>query len=289
MSAFTLRLRRIFLYLALTLSLMPVQAVLALLGSRLARKLPLSYHRRASRIMGFEVETIGTPSTHRPTLFVANHVSYLDIEILGGVIEGSFIAKREVARWPLFGWLARLQRTVFVDRRAHTTHRQRDAILDRLREGDNLILFPEGTSGDGNRVLPFKSALFGAVHGAHLPHPVAVQPVSLAYTRLDGMPLGRFYRPFFAWYGNMEMGPHLWSMLGLGQTGVVVEFHAPVSAESFRSRKAMADYCWRVVSAGVASALAGRPQPIEPTPAVRPLPVAEPPLPTVPVAEVANG
>jgi len=289
MSAFTLRLRRIFLYLALTLSLMPVQAVLALLGSRLARKLPLSYHRRASRIMGFEVETIGTPSTHRPTLFVANHVSYLDIEILGGVIEGSFIAKREVARWPLFGWLARLQRTVFVDRRAHTTHRQRDAILDRLREGDNLILFPEGTSGDGNRVLPFKSALFGAVHGAHLPHPVAVQPVSLAYTRLDGMPLGRFYRPFFAWYGNMEMGPHLWSMLGLGQTGVVVEFHAPVSAESFRSRKAMADYCWPVVSAGVASALAGRPQPIEPTPAVRPLPVAEPPLPTVPVAEVANG
>jgi 1-acyl-sn-glycerol-3-phosphate acyltransferase len=289
MSAFTLRLRRIFLYLALTLSLMPVQAVLALLGSRLARKLPLSYHRRASRIMGFEVETIGTPSTHRPTLFVANHVSYLDIEILGGVIEGSFIAKREVARWPLFGWLARLQRTVFVDRRAHTTHRQRDAILDRLRAGDNLILFPEGTSGDGNRVLPFKSALFGAVHGAHLPHPVAVQPVSLAYTRLDGMPLGRFYRPFFAWYGDMEMGPHLWSMLGLGQTGVVVEFHAPVSAESFHSRKAMADYCWRAVSAGVASALAGRPQPIEPTPAVKPLPVAEPAIPTAPVAEVANG
>ena len=289
MSAFILRLRRIFLYMALTLPLMPVQAVLVLLGSRLAHRLPVFYHGLTSRIMGFEIERIGTPSTHRPTLFVVNHVSYLDIEILGGVIEGSFIAKREVAGWPLFGWLAKLQQTVFVDRRAHTTHRQRDAILDRLKDGDNLILFPEGTSGDGNRVLPFKSALFGAVHGAHLPHAVSVQPVSLAYTRLDGMPLGRFYRPFFAWYGDMEMGPHLWSMLGLGQTGVVVEFHTPVSAESFRSRKAMADYCWRVVSAGVAAALAGRPQPIEPTAAVKPLPVAEPALPTASVAEVANG
>lgn len=289
MSAFILRLRRIFLYLALTLPLMPVQAVLVLLRSRLAHRLPVFYHGLASRIMGLEIEKIGTPSAHRPTLFVVNHASYLDIEILGAVIEGSFIAKREVAGWPLFGWLAKLQQTVFVDRRAHTTHRQRDAILDRLRDGDNLILFPEGTSGDGNRVLPFKSALFGAVHGAHLPHAVAVQPVSLAYTRLDGMPLGRFYRPFFAWYGDMEMGPHLWSMLGLGQTGVVVEFHAPVNAESFHSRKAMADYCWRVVSAGVAAALAGRPQPIEPTAAVKPLPVAEPPLATASVAEVANG
>ena len=289
MSAFLLRLRRIFLYLALTLPLMPVQAVLVLLRSRLASRLPVSYHRRTSRILGFEVETIGTPSTHRPTLFVVNHVSYLDIEILGGVIEGSFIAKREVAGWPLFGWLAKLQRTVFIERRQHTTHHQRDAILDRLRAGDSLILFPEGTSGDGNRVLPFKSALFGAVHGAHLPHSVAVQPVSLAYTRLDGMPLGRFYRPFFAWYGDMDMGSHLWAMLGLGQTGVVVQFHPPVSAESFHSRKAMADHCWRVVSAGVASALAGRPQPVEPTPAVRPLPVAEPAVPAAAVAEVANG
>ena len=289
MSAFLLRLRRIFLYFALTLPLMPVQAVLVLLGSRLAARLPLSYHRRASRILGFEIETIGTPSTHRPTLFVVNHVSYLDIEILGSVIEGSFIAKREVAGWPLFGWLAKLQRTVFIERRQHTTHRQRDAILDRLKAGDNLILFPEGTSGDGNRVLPFKSALFGAVHGAHLPHPIAVQPVSLAYTRLDGMPIGRFYRPFFAWYGDMEMGPHLWAMLGLGQTGVIVQFHPPVSAESFHSRKAMADHCWRVVSAGVASALAGRPQPAEPTSAVRPLPVAEPAVPAAAVAEVASG
>jgi len=288
LSAFVLRLRRIFLYLALTLPLMPVQAVLVLLRSRLSTRLPVFYHRRTSRILGFEIETVGTPSARHPTLFVVNHVSYLDIEILGGVIEGSFVAKREVAGWPLLGWLAKLQQTVFIERRQHSAHIQRDAIVDRLRRGDNLILFPEGTSGDGNRVLPFKSALFAAVHGTQYPNPVVVQPVSLAYTLLNGMPIGRFYRPYFAWYGDMDMGSHLWSMLGLGRTGVVVQFHEPVNADDFPSRKALADYCWRVVSAGVSSALAGRPQPIEPTCAVRPL-AAPQAMQAAPVVEVASG
>ena len=288
MSAFVLRLRRIFLYLGLTLPLMPVQAVLVLLGSRLAKRLPRFYHRRVARILGFEVESVGTTSARHPTLFVVNHVSYLDIEVLGSELEASFVAKREVAGWPLFGWLAKLQQTVFIERRQHSAHIQRDAIVDRLRAGDNLILFPEGTSGDGNSVLPFKSALFAAVHGTKYPHPVTVQPVSLAYTLLNGMPIGRFYRPYFAWYGDMDMGSHLWGMLGLGQTGVVVQFHEPVNADDFPSRKALADYCWRAVSAGVASALAGRPQPIEPTCAVRPL-AAPQAVPAAPVAEVANG
>ncbi len=180
MSAFFLRLRRLFLYLCLTLPLMPVQALLLLLGSPLAERLPRAYHRLASRILGFDTTVIGTPSPLRPTLFVANHTSYVDIEILSGVIDVSFVAKSEVKRWPLFGWLARLQRTVFVDRRASTTHQQRDAILERLKEGGRLVLFPEATSNDGSRVLPFKSALFAAVHGASLEHPITVQPVSIS-------------------------------------------------------------------------------------------------------------
>jgi 1-acyl-sn-glycerol-3-phosphate acyltransferase len=272
MSAFLLRLRRLFLYVCLTLPLMPIQALLVLVRSPLAERLPRAYHRLASRILGFETTVIGTPSPLRPTLFVANHTSYVDIEILGGVLEASFVAKSEVKRWPLFGWLARLQQTVFVDRRAHTTHQQRDAIVERLKEGGRLVLFPEGTSNDGSRVLPFKSALFAAVHGAHLEHPITVQPVSIAYVTLDGMPIGRFYRPFFAWYGDMEMASHLWAMVGLGRVGVTVEFHAPVSITAFPTRKALAEHCWRVVSAGVASAISGRPQPIEPTGTVLPPP-----------------
>lgn len=272
MSAFLLRLRRLTLYFGLTLPLMPIQAMLLLLGSPLARKLPRAYHRLASRILGFEVTVTGTPSPLGSTLFVANHTSYVDIEILGGVVEASFVAKSEVARWPVFGWLARLQRTVFVDRRAHTTHRQRDVLVERLKAGDRLILFPEGTSDDGNRVLPFKTALFAAVHGAHFEHPITVQPVSIAYLRLDGIPIGRFHRPFFAWYGDMDLVTHLWAMLGLGHVNVAVEFHPTVSAENFPTRKALAEHCWRVVSSGVAAALAGRPQPINPVPAVLPAP-----------------
>ena len=285
MSAFFLRLRRLFLYVCLTLPLMPVQALLLLLRSPLAERLPRAYHKRASHILGFDTKVIGTPTPMRPALFVANHTSYVDIEILGGLIEASFIAKSEVKRWPLFGWLARLQRTVFVDRRAHTTHQQRDAIVERLKAGDRLILFPEGTSNDGSRVLPFKSALFAAVHGASLEHPITVQPVSVAYVTLDGMPIGRFYRPFFAWYGDMEMAPHLWAMVGLGRVGVTVEFHEPVSVVAFPTRKALAEQCWRVVSAGVASAISGRPQPIEATGAV----VSPPPQEAAVAAQAATG
>src|SRR5215469_903962 len=108
MSAFLLRLCRLSLYLAITLPLMPVQWVLLMLRSPLARKLPRAYHRIASRVLGFEVTVLGARSSVRPTLFVSNHTSYLDIEILGGVMEASFIAKAEVAKWPLFGWLAKL-------------------------------------------------------------------------------------------------------------------------------------------------------------------------------------
>ena len=288
MTAFLLRLRRLLLYTGLTLPLMPVQALLLLVGSPLAERLPRAYHRLAGRILGFDTTVIGTPSALRPTLFVANHTSYVDIEILGGVLDASFVAKSEVKRWPLFGWLARLQRTVFVDRRANTAHQQRDAIVERLREGGRLILFPEATSNDGTRVLPFKSALFAAVHGAHLEHPITVQPVSIAYVTLDGMPIGRFYRPFFAWYGDMDMASHLWAMVGLGRVGVTVEFHAPVSIAEFPTRKALAEYCWRVVSAGVASAISGRPQPIKATGAVLPPPILPEPAPAV-AAEAAAG
>src|SRR4029079_2805538 len=149
---------------------------------------------------------------------------YLDTTGPSSLLAASFVAKTEVAKWPLFGWLAKLQRSVFVDRKGRSTAEQRDSIASRLAAKDALIRFPEGTSGDGNRVLPFKSALFSVADHAAT-GPVTVQPVSVAYTRLDGMPIGRALRPLFAWYGAMAMAPHLWTMLGLGTVEVVVEFH----------------------------------------------------------------
>jgi lyso-ornithine lipid O-acyltransferase len=258
----TLRLMRLAAYLAWTVGLLPVQAMGLALRRRWTSTLPVFYHRWCRRILGFRIRVIGTPTAERPVLFAANHVSYTDITILGSMIAGSFIAKAEVADWPFFGWLAKLQRSVFVDRQVRSTAAQRAAISDRLAAGDALILFPEGTSGDGNRVLPFKSALFGAARMGRESRPVIVQPVSLAYTRLDGIPIGRLYRPFFAWYGTVDLAPHLWSMVGLGTVEVVVEFHPPIFLSDCGSRKLLAGYCHARVAGGVASALFGRRQPL---------------------------
>lgn len=252
-----LRLRRIAVYLAFTLLLMPVQALGLLLRQGWVARLPRFYHRGCCRILGLRVRRIGRPTSARPVLFASIHISYLDITVLGSLLPASFIAKREVREWPLFGWLARLQRSIFIDRQVRSTRTQRDSIAARLAAREALILFPEGTSGNGNRVLPFKSALFGVAEqpGSGT---VAIQPVSIAYTRLDGIPIGRLLRPLFAWYGDMAMAPHLWTVLGLGTVEVVVEFHPPSSLAQCGSRKALARYCEEQVGAGLASALSGR-------------------------------
>src|SRR3977135_3384579 len=128
MGSTTLRLWRLAVYLAFTLLLMPVQAIGLVLGQRWVTSFPRFYHRCCCRILGLRVRRIGEPTTARPVLFAANHVSYLDITIFGSLIAGSFIAKREVARWPLFGWLAKLQRSVFIDRQGGSTVDQRASL-----------------------------------------------------------------------------------------------------------------------------------------------------------------
>jgi 1-acyl-sn-glycerol-3-phosphate acyltransferase len=284
MGSLSLRLTRFALYFAWTVSLLPVQLVGLACRCRWTSTLPVFYHRCCCRILGLRIRVIGSPTARRPVLFAANHVSYTDITVLGSVIPGSFIAKAEVADWPFFGWLAKLQRSVFVDRQARNTAVHRDVISQRLASGDALILFPEGTSGDGNRVRPFKSALFAAAQRAEGSSPVIVQPVSLAYTRLDGMPIGRFYRPLFAWYGAADLAPHMWAMAGLGTVEVVVEFHPPTFLTDCGSRKALAAYCHARVSGGVAAALFGRRQPV-PEP---PRPAGRDPIST-PITQPAAG
>jgi len=266
-----LRVRRAVVCLAWTLMLMPVQAAGLLLRRSWVARFPRFYHRHCCRILGFDVHQIGEPAAGGPVLFASNHVSYSDITVLGSLIAGSFVAKSEISGYPLFGWLAKLQRSIFVDRQVRSTAQQRDAIAKRLAAGDALILFPEGTSGDGNFVLPFKSALFSVVFNTE--QPITVQPVSLAYTKLDGLPIGRWLRPLFAYYGDMVLGPHLWRLLGLGRVEVVIEFHPPTSLSEFPSRKALAEFCYRRVSSGVGRLLTGRDE--MPAAAVR-QPVHEP-------------
>ena len=250
---------RVVLYVLWTLLLVPVQWVAVALGSPLGARLPVFYHRRCLRLAGLTVAVRGQIAPGHPILFVANHSSYLDILVLGSILPLSFVAKREVGDWPFFGLLAKLQRTVFVDRRRRGHVRaQRDEMAERLRAGDDLVLFPEGTSDDGNRILPFKSALLSAAETEVKGRPVTVQPVSIAYIRLDGIPLGRALRPQLAWYGDMSLLPHLWRVFSLGEVAVEVTFHPWPTHAACAGRRALPDSCRRLVADGLAASLTGR-------------------------------
>jgi 1-acyl-sn-glycerol-3-phosphate acyltransferase len=228
------------------------------------KSIPQRYQRFLSRVFGIRVTIIGKPVQDRGVLMVSNHTSYLDIVALGGIARVSFVAKSEVAKWPLFGTFARLQRTVFVEReRRSQTGVSRDQIRDRLLEGDALVLFPEGTSNDGNRVLPFKSALMGAAE-SHIgtaasgePVYVPVQPVSISYVGVHGIPMGRENRPLYAWYGDMELVDHLWEGLKTGPVDVLIEFHEPITVDMVGGRKNLARIVEEKIRHGQAMGLAG--------------------------------
>src|SRR5260370_15808793 len=210
---------RLVSYLLLTLVLLPLYLLARALGIQpIVRWMPVVYHRIVCTILGIRVRVHGGRSTVTPTLYVCNHVSYLDIEVLGGLIPGSFVAKAEVATWPFFSTLAKAQRTIFIERRTRKTSTSRGAKMKRLNTGDNLMLFPEGTSSDGTRVLPFRSALFGVAQLRRDGKPIIVQSVAIAYTRLDGIPLGRYWRPLFAWFGDLDLVPHLCPLASPGPT-----------------------------------------------------------------------
>ncbi|HXZ67103.1 MAG TPA: lysophospholipid acyltransferase family protein [Alphaproteobacteria bacterium] len=254
-------------FLATLVIAIPVQALLRLLRLRASHTFPYLYFKWLCRVLGIRIETHGTMVSEGPLLIAANHTSYFDIPVLGALGPVAFIAKTEVKRWPFFGLCADLNRTIFVDRnnRARAIY-DRNQIQARLRQGDRLVLFPEGTSSDGNGILPFKSALLSVAEldltdderRKGRPFRCRVQPVSITYTRLNGLPMGRIKRPLFAWYGDMDLMPHLWGALAAGPFDVVVEFHPPVTAEQLGDRKALARYCEDVVRAGVIKALSGR-------------------------------
>ena len=244
----------------LALVLGPVQMLLIRLAPARAGILPTIYHRILLRLIGIRTDIEGDLAPG-PLLLVSNHTSWLDIIVLGGLDELSFIAKQEVAGWPGFGSLARLHRTVFVNReRPKQAVQARGEIERRLDAGDRVLLFAEGTSSDGNRVLPFRTPLFAVA--AYRPdggHPVQVQPLSVVYTRLHGLPIDRPLRPKFAWYGDMSMVPHIWSVLCAGPIDVKITLHRPVSLDEFADRKALAAHCEASVRAGFLTALLGRP------------------------------
>lgn len=235
----------IFLLVVVALLLLPFQVAGIVLNNRLQRIVPILFHRTACALIGVRITQVGERSRENPVLLLSNHASWLDISVLGAVAPVVFVAKSEVANWPVFGWLAKLQRTIFVEReRRHRTGDAARAMGDRLLGGDVVVLFPEGTSSDGIRILPFRSALIGAVHhtiGDQTHHDrVTVQPVSIAYVRYGGVPVGRALRDKVAWYGETELVPHLMNMLASGAVDVTVSWGEPVGYGMNADRKRIA-------------------------------------------------
>ncbi len=246
-----------------SLVLIPLQYLaMALKSERWMRRLPLWWHRAAVRLVGVRVHVHGAPAPERPLLLISNHVSWLDIMVLGSVMELSFISKAEVAKWPIFGLFAKLQRSVFVDReRRAKTGEITAEIAERLGKGDVLVLFGEGTSSNGIHVLPFRTALVGGVaRAAQIAGggTATIQPLAINYTQLHGVPMGRFHKPRVAWYGDMDMAGHLWWVLNHGVIDVDVMFADPVPFTDGADRKRTAKAAEDVVRHLVGEATAGR-------------------------------
>ncbi|MGX1098389.1 lysophospholipid acyltransferase family protein [Amorphus sp. MBR-141] len=256
--------RAILIILSLTvvtLVLIPAQYIALWTGSRRAERIPMTWHRIATRLLGIRVVQRGAPSAARPLMIAANHVSWLDIVVLGSLMPLSFIAKAEVAKWPVFGLFAKLQRTIFVDRtRRHATGAVAGKIAERLRLGDVMVLFAEGTSSSGTFVLPFRTALIGAAKEAVAAENdrIWVQPLAIAYTRLHGLPLGRYRRPIVAWYGDMDMAPHLWGILKKGPLDVEITWGEAVPFGPGSDRKEIARKAEEIVRSATVRALTGR-------------------------------
>jgi 1-acyl-sn-glycerol-3-phosphate acyltransferase len=203
--------------------------------------LPVYVYRLFLRLFRIRVIVQGRPPAEEPTLVLSNHVSWLDIPVLGSLAPLSFVAKAEVAEWPVIGFYAGLQQCIFIDRarKSHTTQVNTE-VAHRLAHGDIIVLFPEGTTSDGNRILPFRSALVGAARAA-LAEPslqrITLQPLAIVYSRRNGLPVTRRERPAIAWYGDMDLAPHLSTLLREGSIDVIVRWGAPIAFDAASDRK----------------------------------------------------
>lgn len=247
-------------FLGLVIVLVPIQSVL-LFVPKLWPAIPLLFHRLMLKIMGVTLQVTG-PLPKPGTLIVANHLSWFDIVVIGALTPLSFVAKSEVRGWPLFGHLARLQHTVFVDRRRGRHNiTDGDTLMRRLEKGDSMVIFAEGTNADGIKVLPFKSTLLAGI--ASRPH-IPVQAMTMAYTRIHDIAMGRRQRTAYAWLGDISLIPHFLFMLAGPPLTVELVFHEPLALDHKNERKEMTRLLHGQVARGLEAITKQAPQSLPP-------------------------
>ena len=245
---------RIVIFLLFILILLPFQLVIVFLIKKYTFVIPYFFHNLCRRIFGIKIEICGKATANFPVLFISNHASYLDIMILGSLFKTSFVAKKEIAKWPLFGILAKLQNTIFVDRRISSLKIQENQIVDHLNKKKNLVIFPEGTSSDGNKVLPFKSSLFN-IFEENLDSKIFVQTITIVYKKINGIYLNRTDRKDITWHSNMDFVPNIFNVLKKFSIEVEVIFNKEFIPNKKWNRKKIALQCWEKINYNLINSL----------------------------------
>ena len=245
---------RLIIFLLLTVALLPFQFIIVFFIKNYAYIIPYFYHKICLRIFGIKIKTFGKVSINSPILLISNHASYLDIIILGSLFKTSFIAKKEISKWPLLGILAKLQNTIFIDRRVSSLKNQENQIIKHLNEKKNLVIFPEGTSSDGNRVLPFKSSLFN-IFEKNLNSKILVQTITIVYKKINGIPMNRIERKNITWHSNMDLIPNIFNVLKKLSIEVEVIFNDEFLPSKEYDRKKLALHCWEKINYNLINSL----------------------------------
>lgn len=244
---------RLFIYGLACVLLIPVQAlIVAITKGPAAYIIPRFFHRFNLRLFNIKVTVIGQPAARRHITFISNHLSYLDIEVISAVIDTSFIAKDDVAHWPLFGILAKLQQTVFISRDPRQAEKGRQLFETALNRAMPLVLFAEGTSSNGEKILPFKSTLFDIFLNNQISNQTVIQPMTLALTHMDGALItAPAQRDRYAYYGDIVLAPHLWAFAKSRGAALTLTFHPPLDRGAHPDRKSLAAAAHTACTAGL--------------------------------------
>ncbi|MDY0030277.1 MAG: lysophospholipid acyltransferase family protein [Pseudobdellovibrionaceae bacterium] len=230
---------KIFLLAVWTIPLVLTQIiVLIFCRGRGAYYIPRFWHKGVCAIIGLKAEIRGSPVHNRQLIYISNHLSYLDIPVIGSFLLASFIAKEDVAHWPVLGFLSKVQQTAFISRSSSHAKKVANALDTMLKQGKSLILFPEGTSSAGSSVLPFKSSLFSLAMPKDMA-PVAIQPFVLNLTKVNGSHTTEQSRDLYSWYGDMDFGPHIWEFLKNSGATVELTFLEVVEPSQDLDRKTL--------------------------------------------------
>lgn len=233
----------VFIYFPVMLVGVFAQWVITRLG-RYSPVLPRLFHTLGCIFLGMKVNVIGTPSADKPTLIVSNHISWTDIIAVGSKANVTFVAKSEIKNWFFVGFMASLQRTLYVDRKRRSdAHRASKEMGERMASGGAVLLFAEGQSDIGTHVLPFRSALIGAAQHAMQEAgagEVMIQPLTIAYTKLQGLPVGRTDRSFIAWIKSKSVKQNIVEILTGGTREVTLAFGTPRPLNADSDRKKVA-------------------------------------------------